>query len=456
MYYKQSKAVSVKSLTKSYKIFDTVNDRLFYYIFHKNKGREYLALKNITFDIYKGETFGIIGKNGSGKSTLLQIIAGILKPSSGAVDINGKVAALLELGSGFNPENTGYENIFMNAAVLGIGKNEIEQKMDDIVQFADIGDFLYQPVKTYSSGMYIRLAFAVAINVDADIILIDEALAVGDIFFRQKCYTRLNELKSMGKTIILVTHSMGEVEQFCDRAVLLSNGQQHLIGNSADVVKHYYLLEQEVTNENNLKNTLTVGTQKFISNPEFFNSWTFFDKLTMSLECQITNGKANIAYAGLYDKDGYSKNIFEQGEWAYFYFEFVINKPILVPIVGILLKNDKNIIVHGKNSMQTYLDVPKTVAKDTMLQVVHAVQLSLEQGEYTYEVGLTEMDDDIYKIRDKITNEELFGVEKRIVHCSKIGMFSVIEKKVGTPTRLTHHGICDLKTKIGFQISIRE
>ena len=200
MYYNQENenrdiAVSVKNLSKVYKIFDSPTKRLSYHLFHLNSGTDFWALDDVNFEIKKGEAFGIIGKNGSGKSTMLQILAGILKASSGEIKVNGRIAALLELGSGFNPESTGYENIYMNAAILGVKKDEIESKIKEIVEFADIGDFIYQPVKTYSSGMYIRLAFAVAINVDADIILIDEALAVGDLFFRQKCYAKLNQLK---------------------------------------------------------------------------------------------------------------------------------------------------------------------------------------------------------------------------------------------------------------------
>ena len=166
-----------------------------YHLFHTKTGRDFVALDDVSFEVKKGESFGIIGKNGSGKSTMLQILAGIIKPTSGDVHVNGRIAALLELGSGFNPDSTGYENIYMNAAILGIKKQDIEKKVQEIINFADIGEFINQPVKTYSSGMYIRLAFAVAINVDADILLIDEALAVGDVFFRQKCYAKLNELK---------------------------------------------------------------------------------------------------------------------------------------------------------------------------------------------------------------------------------------------------------------------
>lgn len=177
-------ALSVKNLSKEYQVIHSPWKRFQYYVFNKKSGEVFSALQDINFSIQKGETFGIIGTNGSGKSTLLQIIAGIIPATSGEVIVNGKVSALLELGSGFNPESTGYENIYLNAAILGVGKSDINKKIDEVIKFADIGDFINEPVKTYSSGMFIRLAFAVAINVDADIIIIDEALAVGDIFFR--------------------------------------------------------------------------------------------------------------------------------------------------------------------------------------------------------------------------------------------------------------------------------
>lgn len=193
-------AVRVTGIQKSYQMISTPWGKFQHYVFGKDCGEGLRALDDINFTVNKGETFGIIGTNGSGKSTLLQIISGIIPATAGVVELCGKVSVLLELGSGFNPESSGYENIYLNAAILGVSKEKIDKKYDDIIHFADIGNFIYEPVKTYSSGMFIRFAFAVAINVKADII-IDEALAVGDIFFRQKCYAKLNELKEQGKTM---------------------------------------------------------------------------------------------------------------------------------------------------------------------------------------------------------------------------------------------------------------
>lgn len=233
--------IDVANVSKRYESYSTPQDRLKQAVMPrlyqtgaslgivKNKKpiyfREFWALQNVSVQVHKGETFGIIGRNGSGKSTLLQIIAGILTPTSGNVIAKGRLAALLELGSGFNPEFTGKENIFLNGYILGLNQTEIQQRYEQIVEFADIGDFINQPVKTYSSGMFVRLAFAVQAHVDADIVIIDEALAVGDIFFRQKCYAHLEKLKESGTVILLVSHSMNEIEQHCERAILLENGK---------------------------------------------------------------------------------------------------------------------------------------------------------------------------------------------------------------------------------------
>ncbi len=204
--------------------------------------QDFTALGELSFEVRRGESVGIIGRNGSGKSTLLQIIAGTLRPSSGRVDVRGRIAALLELGSGFNMEYTGRENIYLNASILGLTKEETNARFDDIAAFADVGQFLDQPVKTYSSGMVLRLAFAVSINVEPDILIIDEALAVGDVFFTQKCFQRLREILDGGTTLLFVSHSMGAVQNLCTRALLLSSGQAVFEGPPEEAANRYYAL----------------------------------------------------------------------------------------------------------------------------------------------------------------------------------------------------------------------
>lgn len=245
-------AIRVQGLSKCFQIYDTPRDRLKQFVvprirrlFGQSSGqyfREFWALRDVSFDVKKGETVGIVGRNGSGKSTLLQIICGTLTPSSGSVETNGRIAALLELGAGFNPEFTGRENVYLNAAVLGLSKKEVDARFDDIAAFADIGEFIEQPVKTYSSGMQVRLAFAVAINVDPEILVVDEALSVGDELFQRKCFSRIEAIREKGATILFVSHAGGTVVELCDRAVLIDAGEKLAVGAPKQIVGRYQKL----------------------------------------------------------------------------------------------------------------------------------------------------------------------------------------------------------------------
>lgn len=219
-------AIEVKDLTKAYKLYDKPIDRLKDSLGFsgKKKFKEHLALNNVNLTVKKGETVGIIGTNGSGKSTILKIITGVLSPTSGEVNVDGHISALLELGAGFNMEYNGIDNIYLNGMMIGFSEEEITRRLDSILEFADIGDYVYQPVKTYSSGMFVRLAFAVAINIDPEILIVDEALSVGDVFFQAKCYHKFEEFKEQGKTILFVSHDLSSISKYCDRAVLLNQG----------------------------------------------------------------------------------------------------------------------------------------------------------------------------------------------------------------------------------------
>jgi len=242
-------AIKVQNIGKCYQIYNQPHDRLKQSIFPrlqrlvgkqpKQYFREFSALKNISFEVGKGETVGIIGRNGSGKSTLLQIICGTLNPSSGRVQTNGRIAALLELGSGFNPEFTGRENVYMNAAILGLSKGEIDHRFDNIAAFADIRQFMDEPVKAYSSGMVARLAFSVAIQVDPDVLIVDEALSVGDMAFQEKSFTRMKQIRDKGTSILFVSHSTSAVRNFCDRAIWLDSGQMMGIGERLSICDEY-------------------------------------------------------------------------------------------------------------------------------------------------------------------------------------------------------------------------
>ncbi len=235
-------AIDVKNISKSYQIYEKPQDRLKQSFARGRKQyfRAFNALSDVSFEVKPGETVGIIGRNGSGKSTLLQIICGTLSPTAGEVTVNGRIAALLELGAGFNPEFTGRENVYLNAAILGLSPSEIDEKYQSIVDFSEIGPFIDQPVKTYSSGMYVRLAFSVAISVDPDILVVDEALSVGDLNFRNKCMRRIQELRDSGVTIFFVSHDLGTVQTICDRAIWLKDGQVEMSGPSVSVCQEFH------------------------------------------------------------------------------------------------------------------------------------------------------------------------------------------------------------------------
>ncbi|MHB1245876.1 MAG: ABC transporter ATP-binding protein [Sulfuriferula sp.] len=245
-------AISVSNLSKCYQIYDSPRDRLKQFVLPRLQRlasqspnqyyREFWALNNVSFAVKRGETVGIIGRNGSGKSTLLQMICGTLNPTHGSIETRGRIAALLELGSGFNPEFTGRENVYMNAAVLGLSKDEIDARFDDIASFADIGDFIEQPVKTYSSGMTVRLAFAVQVAIDPEIFVVDEALAVGDEKFQRKCFARLESLKSKGSSILFVSHSSGSIIELCERTLLLDHGTRLMLGPAPEAIRAYQKL----------------------------------------------------------------------------------------------------------------------------------------------------------------------------------------------------------------------
>ena len=237
----QEIAIAVNNITKAYKLYDKPTDRLreSLGLSKQKRYKEILALNDVSFDVKKGECVGIIGTNGSGKSTILKIITGVLSPTMGSIQVYGRISALLELGAGFNPEYTGLENIYVNGTVMGFSREEIDARLEEIISFADIGDFINQPVKTYSSGMFVRLAFAVAINIDPEILIVDEALSVGDVFFQAKCYHKFEEFKKQGKTILFVSHDLGSVAKYCDRVVLLNKGVKNCEGEPKEVIDIY-------------------------------------------------------------------------------------------------------------------------------------------------------------------------------------------------------------------------
>ena len=454
-------AIVVDDVSKCYHVYEKPSDRLKQALYPRARRalgmpadvyfREFWALRNVSLTVKPGETVGIIGRNGSGKSTLLQLICGTLSPTAGAIQTNGRIAALLELGAGFNPEFSGRENIFMNAAVLGMADDEIRARYQQIVEFSEIGDFIEQPVKTYSSGMFMRLAFAVQAHIDASVIVIDEALTVGDVFFRQKCYTRLQQLREAGAAILLVSHSMPDIEQFCERAILLDHGHARFVGPAAEAAKHYYLLHQPAAQrvvDSTAPAPETEVTQIDVQDrpvPEAF--------LDISDKVQVGTGRARCRGVALLDESGRPRSNFQQGETATFYYEFEVDGDIGVPICGMTITNERGVIVHGKNSLQYPDDVAPTNARSTVVACHQQVRLDLAAGEYTFEIGLAAASPADWNSRDHRPYEAEMEFVHRVCHIANIGSFSIRMASRNGITYLTHHGVADLPG--GIRVGIR-
>lgn len=440
--------VSLKGIGKQYQLFDDPRDRLKHMLlwrFGKSYGHAFWAARDIGFELCRGEMLALIGKNGSGKSTILQMIAGTLMPTEGTISCSGRVGALLELGSGFNPDFTGRENIQLNASILGISSEELKGKIESIIEFADIGDYIDQPVKFYSSGMFVRLAFAVTTGLDADILLIDEALAVGDVFFRQKCYQRLAELRKRGVSIIFVTHSMGDVEQFCERAVLLDQGQQVFQGPAPEAVKRYYLLEQQAHLPQGTQDDSKDASSILVDDDEGLGFWpapeAFFN---ISHITQVTNDWARCTGVALGDERGEFCRVFEQGQIARFFYEFELLCNIEVPIGGLQIQNDKGIVIHGKTTLEYGSEVPIFLKKGTIIRFHTMVHMDISIGEYTFEVGFAAISHADYRQRQFLSHPELYSRLIRVCNLVGLGPFTVIFRKQGIPVQLMHHGIANL------------
>jgi len=358
-------AISVQNLSKCYHIYDNPHDRLKQFILPrlqrllgltpKQYFKEFWALHDVSFEVKKGETVGIIGRNGSGKSTLLQMICGTLNPTAGSVQINGRVAALLELGSGFNPEFTGRENVYMNASILGLSNAEIDARFDDIVAFADIGDFIEQPVKTYSSGMMVRLAFAVIAHVDADILVIDEALAVGDAIFTQKCMRFIREFKKNG-SLLFVSHDTASVQNLCQDGIWLNKGKIEQIGDAKSVSEAYlqYTLQEIYGDEAKLSSTKSFSETTEIDQE---NSCVIdyeaivVPKNNLDAASGWKTGAAEILSVALMHLTPKPDNIFEGGELVYMIIRAKAHKDLKSPILGFLVRDRLGQDLFGENTL---------------------------------------------------------------------------------------------------------
>ena len=429
---------------KCYQVYAKPQDRLKQMLFSglgRHYGSDFWALRHVSFEVAPGERFGVIGRNGSGKSTLLQMIAGTLAPTEGEITVTGRVAALLELGSGFNPDFTGRENVFINGAIHGLSREQVADRFDAIAAFADIGEFIDQPVKLYSSGMFVRLAFAVGTSIDADILLIDEALAVGDVFFRQKCYRRLDELRERGVSIVLVSHGLGDIEQFCDRALLVERGEALFVGASVAAVKRYYLLESR----EKLESARSADAPDRPTVPGELLAWPEGVPIHgVSESAQRSDGWARCVGVVVCDELGIESRVFEQGQRAVFWYEFEVLRDTEVPITGLVIHNDKGTIVHGKSTLESGTEVPAALRKGERFRVRHEIALEVGIGEYTFEVGMAMVNQAIYEQRRQLSHADISAAVAWLCAVPAAGQFAVVLRRPAGEVQLLHHGAANL------------
>lgn len=391
----ENTVIKLENVSKVYKIFDKPSDRLkeSLHPFGKRYSRDFYALKKISLTIKKGETVGFIGKNGAGKSTLLKILTGVLTPTGGKIEIKGRVAALLELGAGFNPDMTGLENIYLSGMIMGYTREEIGKKLPEITEFADIGDFINQPVKMYSSGMFARLAFAVNINVEPDILIVDEALSVGDMAFQNKCYKKFNEFRKNGKTVLFVTHDIGLVLNFCNSAVFLENGQVKFFGTAKAAVDEYKKSivkierqEEEEEAESGKENEATVWKEHMRLNREMLE---YGDKAI-----EITD-------YGIFDEEDKLSFVVESDEKIKIKFRIKANREEEEPIFAISIKDIKGTELIGTNTVAEKMLTGRFKEKETA-EIEFRQALNLQTGDYTVSFGCVKYEGDNLRIYHRL------------------------------------------------------
>ena len=374
--------IKIEHLDKMYKLYDRQNDRLrdSLGLTRKKLYHEHYALRDVNLTVKKGETVGIIGTNGSGKSTILKIITGVLSPTAGNVEIHGRLSALLELGAGFNMEFTGLENVYLNGTMSGFSRQEIDSKLQDILDFADIGEFIHQKVKTYSSGMFVRLAFAVAINIDPEILIVDEALSVGDVFFQNKCYHKFEEFKDQGKTILFVSHDLTSINKYCDRVVLLDRGKKIGEGEPKEIIDMYkkVLVDQ--------MDSKMSGDKAVRGENEDGDKWRSRLSLNPSSD-SYGNGMARIDDFCLTDGSGNITNTVIKRDPFTVKVKVVFEEHVNEPIVALSIKDRMGVEITGTNTM--FEKIPTgDFEKGDVLTVTFTQNMFLQGGEYLVSLGL--------------------------------------------------------------------
>lgn len=406
---KRKTAIRVNEVQKIYKLYDKPKDRIKdAFGLGKKSYKLHYALQDVNMNIYKGETVGIIGTNGSGKSTLLKIITGVLNPTKGGVLVDGRISALLELGAGFNQEYNGIENVYLNGTMMGFSEKEIDEKLPAILEFADIGDYVYQPVKTYSSGMFVRLAFAVAINIEPEILIVDEALSVGDVFFQAKCYHKFEEFKKMGKTIVFVSHDLSSISKYCDRVYLLNKGVMLGEGSPKEMIDAYkrvlvgqYEMPESHEGDRLLDDPgLREAARKALEGEE--KGWNAPAPQGINPETlEYGTKQAHIAEYYLTDEHGVRTTAVIKGSSFTLHMRVEFKESVPAPIFAFSIKNVKGTEITGTNSMieKAFLE---SVEAGEVKNITFTQKMSLQGGEYLLSLGVTGYRGDTFEVYHRL------------------------------------------------------
>lgn len=410
------KIIEISDVSKIYRLYDRPLSRVLdaLSISKKTRHKDFVALQDVSFSVEKGEILGIIGKNGSGKSTILKIITNVLTPTSGDISVHGKIAALLELGAGFNMEYTGIDNIYLNGQMIGFTKEEMDSKLQTIIDFADIGDHINQPVKTYSSGMFARLAFSVAISVDPDILIVDEALSVGDIFFQNKCYRKFEEFRKNGKTILFVTHDMGSVVKYCDRCVLLHKGAKVAEGKPNYIVDLY---KKIMVGQWKKEKDVVVNGSTFVNGvPQ--KKWRDMLSLNPKIE-EYGDLRAEIVDFGIFSATGDLGNNVFKGDYYSVKMKIKINDDNLSPICAYKLRDIKGNELTGTNTLLENVDTTNLKAGD-IVTITFTQKQYLQPGQYLLSLGCTGYSGDNFVVYHRQYDACVVGV---IAEKGTVGFF---------------------------------
>lgn len=393
-------AIKVTHLTKVYKLYDKPIDRLkeSLHPLKKSYHHDFYALNDVSFEIKKGETVGIIGKNGAGKSTLLKIITGVLTPTSGSVHVHGRIASLLELGAGFNPEYTGIENIYLQGTLMGFTREEMEGKIDEILAFADIGDFVHQSVKMYSSGMFARLAFAISINVDPDILIVDEALSVGDVAFQAKCFNKFKEFQRLNKTILFVTHSIDLIIKYCQSAILISDGKKLLQGDTKSATEMF----RKIMVSSLPKETQENEDDNKILDAKLLRNYDLKSNLVLNPKANIYGSmEAEIIDFAITTEEKKISNQIKHDEIFTILMTVKFNTDIINPIFAYTFKSIDGMELTGTNS-NNLNEVFETVNQGEIITVRFKQKMILNSGTYFLAMGCTKYENDNLKVFHRI------------------------------------------------------